>query len=252
MIGVSLLVCSAPAHEDTNGPYQPSPDQQPTLPRQQEKPSLIEIEYALRNMDPYTFKSIILSIPNLKDFLLQFDHHQLMVAFQEVLPIGHMSPQEFKEAIRNTTNINHQLNIIDGPKFKESLLFLCLYYFKNFISYLDKATIQLIMRATTQQPDEPRHPQKSDGQPFPSPHCPPSLQESYQQLPRHTPSPTHSNPSHFDNVTNQEISSTLPQSRPEKDSNIHPSSTDRSSSSILLIFCIFPQLFYVLALYLLR
>ncbi|KAM7537970.1 hypothetical protein Aperf_G00000065584 [Anoplocephala perfoliata] len=248
VIGVSLLVCSPPIHTSANGLYQPSLSQQSTPPQQQEKPETKDIKNALVNMDPETFKSIILSIPDLKNFLLQFDAHQLMVAFKDAISVTYLNPEQFKEAIRNQDNFNHVLSGIGESNFKTILLHFCLNNLQSFISYLDKATIESIMCATRQQPDGPMHPQNSDGQPSPSPHCPSNPQESYQHLPRHPPSPTHSNLSHFDKTTNQEISSTLPQSRHEKDSTIHISSAYRSSSSILLIVCTSSSLFYILSL----
>ncbi|KAM7537207.1 hypothetical protein Aperf_G00000065592 [Anoplocephala perfoliata] len=251
MIDVSLLVCSASAHEDTNGPYQPSTFRQSASFQQQEKLNSKDIQNALVNMDPETFKSIILGIPNLTDFLLQFDHHHLMAAFRDALAISHLSPQEFKEVVRYHGNIKRALSGIDGSEFKTILLHFCLNKFKSFISYLDKTTIQSIMCTMRQQSDGPMHPQNYRGQPSPSPHCPSNPRESYQRLPPHLPSSAHSNPSHFDKATNQEVSSSMAQIRHEKDSTFHSSHVDRLSPSLLLIFCTFSQLFYAPSLYLL-
>ncbi|KAM7538474.1 hypothetical protein Aperf_G00000065588 [Anoplocephala perfoliata] len=230
-----------------NGPYHPRPSQQSLSTHLQVKFNPQFIHNALVNMDPDIFKHTMLVLIDLKKYLLQLDPCKLKALFAGAMYVDHMSDEEFKLAIRNTDNIRHILKGIDAAYFKKVFLSLCLDDFDSFLSFLDKTAIDMIIFTTGHYPDGRIIPIHRE----PSRHHPCHPFHPYEQDPHDLPSTSHSDLSHIDKPTSQETSSPMPQIRYDNNSTSHSLSTDDSNSNIQIILNTFPQLFYLLSLYLL-
>lgn len=150
----SLLVCGAPIHSGSSSGCTKPVSEPPAAPSSQ------DIHNALVSLEPEKFKSIIISIPNLKGIILQLDPNHLKTALAGIPGIGNLindlSADEIQSSVRKVKDINKLLKGINAHKLK--FLFLRLPSTKSFIDGLDASVIQSIMDESKQQPRGSRNP----------------------------------------------------------------------------------------------